>query len=196
MVKIEMSRLLILKFIIMSSYLRISIRIHNNNIKLFDFTRSSKVYSVFSDVLVPIYAWQAKREDGDYVYNRKGEIVYEDERFTQVTEESLKKMLDVLNDSIKYGTEELDNYKNVGELVKTTNQQLALCSGNTTKLEGLVEQLIKDLHCADNESYKEEIIEDLDDCRWAIGIIQSLLCIMDEIKYNSSPIEGMYCNID
>ena len=191
----------------MSSYLTIKLIPKQGNKKKEDipikdyltfnsWSRNSAIYQKAKEVINPAFAWEILLdENGNYIYDEKGNIAYKDEKFTELTVENIMSILDNIENSINYFNKSLQEVKD-NEAVANHYKELLSKDTSLTDANNHLDKLYEVLDLNDEYSYSEEIKEDLEDLKIAKSTYSTLLDFIQNIEYSESAFLGVVCNID
>lgn len=191
----------------MSSYLTIKLIPKQGNKKKEDipikdyltfnsWSRNSAIYQKANEVINPAFAWEILLdENGNYIYDEKGNIAYKDEKFTELTVENIMSILDNIENSINYSNKSLQEVKD-NEAIANHYKELLSKDTSLTDANNHLDKLYEVLDLNDEYSYSEEIKEDLEDLKIAKSTYSTLLDFIQNIEYSESAFLGVVCNID
>lgn len=191
----------------MSSYLTIKLIPKQGNKKKEDipikdyltfnsWSRNSAIYQKAKEVINPAFAWEILLdENGNYIYDEKGNIAYKDEKFTELTVENKMSILDNIENSINYFNKSLQEVKD-NEAIANHYKELLSKDTSLTDANNHLDKLYEVLDLNDEYSYSEEIKEDLEDLKIAKSTYSTLLDFIQSIEYSESAFLGVVCNID
>lgn len=191
----------------MSSYLTIKLIPKQGNKKKEDipikdyltfnsWSRNSAIYQKAKEVINPAFAWEVLLdENGNYIYDEKGNIAYKDEKFTELTVENIMSILDDIENSINYFNKSLQEVKD-NEAIANHYKELLSKDTSLTDANNHLDKLYEVLDLNDEYSYSEEIKEDLEDLKIAKSTYSTLLDFIQNIEYSESAFLGVVCNID
>lgn len=191
----------------MSSYLTIKLIPKQGNKKKEDipikdyltfnsWSRNSAIYQKAKEVINPAFAWEILLdENGNYIYDEKGNIAYKDEKFTELTVENIMSILDNIENSINYFNKSLQEVKD-NEAIANHYKELLSKDTSLTDANNHLDKLYEVLDLNDEYSYSEEIKEDLEDLKIAKSTYSTLLDFIQNIEYSGSAFLGVVCNID
>jgi tetratricopeptide (TPR) repeat protein len=191
----------------MSSYLTIKLIPKQGNKKKEDipikdyltfnsWSRNSAIYQKAKEVINPAFAWEILLdENGNYIYDEKGNIAYKDEKFTELTVENIMSILDNIENSINYFNKSLQEVKD-NEAIANHYKELLSKDTSLTDANNHLDKLYEVLDLNDEYSYSEEIKEDLEDLKIAKSTYSTLLDFIQNIEYSESAFLGVVCNID
>ena len=191
----------------MSSYLTIKLIPKQGNKKKEDipikdyltfnsWCRNSAIYQKAKEVINPAFAWEILLdENGNYIYDEKGNIAYKDEKFTELTVENIMSILDNIENSINYFNKSLQEVKD-NEAIANHYKELLSKDTSLTDANNHLDKLYEVLDLNDEYSYSEEIKEDLEDLKIAKSTYSTLLDFIQSIEYSVSSFLGVVCNID
>ena len=191
----------------MSSYLTIKLIPKQGNKKKEDipikdyltfnsWSRNSAIYQKAKEVINPAFAWEILLdENGNYIYDEKGNIAYKDEKFTELTVENIMSILDDIENSINYFNKSLQEVKD-NEAIANHYKELLSKDTSLTDANNHLDKLYEVLDLNDEYSYSEEIKEDLEDLKIAKSTYSTLLDFIQNIEYSESAFLGVVCNID
>lgn len=191
----------------MSSYLTIKLIPKQGNKKKEDipikdyltfnsWSRNSAIYQKAKEVINPAFAWEVLLdENGNYIYDEKGNIAYKDEKFTELTVENIMSILDNIENSINYFNKSLQEVKD-NEAIANHYKELLSKDTSLTDANNHLDKLYEVLDLNDEYSYSEEIKEDLEDLKIAKSTYSTLLDFIQNIEYSESAFLGVVCNID
>lgn len=191
----------------MSSYLTIKLIPKQGNKKKEDipikdyltfnsWSRNSAIYQKAKEVINPAFAWEILLdENGNYIYDEKGNIAYKDEKFTELTVENIMSILDNIENSINYFNKSLQEVKD-NEAIANHYKELLSKDTSLTDANNHLDKLYEVLDLNDEYSYSEEIKEDLEDLKVAKSTYSTLLDFIQNIEYSESAFLGVVCNID
>ena len=191
----------------MSSYLTIKLIPKQGNKKKEDipikdyltfnsWSRNSAIYQKAKEVINPAFAWEILLdENGNYIYDEKGNIAYKDEKFTELTVENIMSILDNIENSINYFNKSLQEVKD-NEAIANHYKELLSKDTSLTDANNHLDKLYEVLDLNDEYSYSEEIKEDLEDLKIAKSTYSTLLDFIQSIEYSESAFLGVVCNID
>lgn len=191
----------------MSSYLTIKLIPKQGNKKKEDipikdyltfnsWSRNSAIYQKAKEVINPVFAWEVLLdENGNYIYDEKGNIAYKDEKFTELTVENIMSILDNIENSINYFNKSLQEVKD-NEAIANHYKELLSKDTSLTDANNHLDKLYEVLDLNDEYSYSEEIKEDLEDLKIAKSTYSTLLDFIQNIEYSESAFLGVVCNID
>lgn len=191
----------------MSSYLTIKLIPKQGNKKKEDipikdyltfnsWSRNSAIYQKAKEVINPAFAWEILLdENGNYIYDEKGNIAYKDEKFTELTVENIMSILDNIENSINYFNKSLQEVKD-NEAIANHYKELLSKDTSLTDANNHLDKLYEVLDLNDEYSYSEEIKEDLEDLKIAKSTYSTLLDFIQNIEYSESAFLGVVCNIN
>ena len=191
----------------MSSYLTIKLIPKQGNKKKEDipikdyltfnsWSRNSAIYQKAKEVINPAFAWEILLdENGNYIYDEKGNIAYKDEKFTELTVENIMSILNNIENSINYFNKSLQEVKD-NEAIANHYKELLSKDTSLTDANNHLDKLYEVLDLNDEYSYSEEIKEDLEDLKIAKSTYSTLLDFIQNIEYSESAFLGVVCNID
>lgn len=191
----------------MSSYLTIKLIPKQGNKKKEDipikdyltfnsWSRNSAIYQKAKEVINPAFAWEILLdENGNYIYDERGNIAYKDEKFTELTVENIMSILDNIENSINYFNKSLQEVKD-NEAIANHYKELLSKDTSLTDANNHLDKLYEVLDLNDEYSYSEEIKEDLEDLKIAKSTYSTLLDFIQNIEYSESAFLGVVCNID
>ena len=159
-------------------------------------SRNSAIYQKAKEIINPAFAWEILLdENGNYIYDEKGNIAYKDEKFTELTVENIMSILDNIENSINYFNKSLQEVKD-NEAIANHYKELISKDISLTEANNHLDKLCEILDLNDNYSYVGEITEDLEDLERAKYIYTTLLEFVQNIEYSESSFLGIVCNID